>query len=215
MARKILSILLCVLFIGALTTTTAFAATDIDAIAVDNVPVPVDGDKPVYSVRVASPAYGLVDYDEGDWLNGISWTEYDADWEYIKEMTPTSTFVKGNIYVCFVKLQASSGYAFTSAPTVKYNGNVNGNVQNKVADGSTITAYAAFTAIDSIKEIELTVVKPVIGKTPTFATVNTDKYESKNTDPKPTNQANGVVWTNEGTDVNLTVSNPFKADTTY
>jgi len=65
-----------------------------------------------------------------------------------------------------------------------------------------------------IDRVDLTVVKPVIGKTPTFAKVDTTQYYSEKYGTV-SNCSNGVTWTNQDSGVNITVSNPFKADTTY
>ena len=72
---------------------------------------------------------------------------------------------------------------------------------------------AAFAA-QPIDKVELTVVKPVVGKTPTFAKVDTTQYFSEKYGTV-SNCSNGVTWTNQESGVNLTVNNPFKADTKY
>ena len=76
-----------------------------------------------------------------------------------------------------------------------------------------LTAAAADTPITTVALTNW--VRPVIGKTPTFNKINMTEFESSNSSPKLSNQTNGVVWTNEKSGVNLSVSNPFKADTTY
>ena len=72
---------------------------------------------------------------------------------------------------------------------------------------------AAFAA-QTIDKVDLTVVKPVVGKTPTFAKVDTTQYFSEKYGTV-SNCSNGVTWTNQESGVNLTVNNPFKADTKY
>ena len=80
---------------------------------------------------------------------------------------------------------------------------------------SILPAFPAFSAGVMIMEVPLNVVMPTAGKYPTFAKVNDEHYESRNDDPAPASQTNGVVWTNEKTGVNLTISNVFRADCTY
>ena len=80
---------------------------------------------------------------------------------------------------------------------------------------SIIPAFSAFAVGIHLKSLSLDVVMPTVGKFPTFAKVDTELYESKNDDPKPTSQSNGVVWTNETSGVNLTISNVFKEGCTY
>ncbi|MBR5773540.1 MAG: hypothetical protein IKY44_01685, partial [Clostridia bacterium] len=53
-----------------------------------------------------------------------------------------------------------------------------------------------------------------IGKTPTFAKVNADKYYSENF-TGVSNSTNGVTWTNQSSGINLTISNPFKEGNKY
>lgn len=86
-----------------------------------------------------------------------------------------------------------------------------GNIGSKVGF---YVSYQATKALTAIGKVDLTVVKPVVGKTPTFAKVDTTQYFSEKYGTV-SNCSNGVTWTNQSSGVNITVNNPFKEGTKY
>ena len=204
--KKALSFLLVSVMLLCMIPTTAFAASEINIVTVGEILVPLDGFKPDLSGSPGHPAKYSV--------KKIDWSEYDADMEWQRDLEANDTFVKGNYYYVFVTLEAKDGYVFSNNVTA----NVNGSTANKYApkdNGKTIQIYYCFDICKkNIERVDLSIVTPIVGKTPTFAKVNTDEYESKNTSGV-SNQTNGVSCTNQSSGVNLTVSNPFKENTKY
>ena len=208
--KLICTVLAMVFLLGVLPVTTALAAKEmfqINAVAVTGIDVPLAGAKPDFTAEVSSSArYELAE-------NAVVWEEYDEGWEWQSTLTANSTFKKGNWYVVFVKLNPKSGYDFTDTITSTINGNT---ADAGISGGNSREIYASFQCTNTaITQVDLNVVMPTVGQTPTFAKVDTLEYESANNNPKFTNQTNGVVWTNMSTNVNLSVSNPFKKATKY
>ena len=80
--------------------------------------------------------------------------------------------------------------------------------------GKKVQVYTHFESLKPISKVEFNVVMPVIGKTPTFAKVDTAEYYSV-TLSGVSNMTNGVFWRNTMTGTNITVNNPFIADCKY
>lgn len=208
--KKCLSVLLVVLLLACMLPTTVFAVKDqeITIVSVKDILDPLDGQKPDLSGTAAHSTKYTV--------KKISWSEYDSDWDWSRDLEANDTFKIGNYYVVFVTVEAKTGYYFKNAADIT--ATVNGETANKYPpkdDGKTFQFYYSFPLCKkNIERVDLTIVNPVIGKTPTFARINTEEYESKNTSGV-SNQTNGVTWTNQKTNVNITISNPFKADGKY
>lgn len=204
--KKALSIILIAIMLFCIVPTTVFAATEIKIVTVKDILEPLDGFKPDLSGTPGEASKYTV--------KKVEWTEYDDGMEWQRDLTADNTFVKGNYYFVFITLEAKEGYVFSDNITAT----VNGAQANKYAprdNGKTIQIYYCFALCKkNIARVDLTIVNPVVGKTPTFAKVNTDEYESKNKSGI-SNQTNGVSWTNQSSGVNLTVSNPFKENTKY
>ena len=212
MKRKILCLLLSLaLLCSLLPIPAAFAAQPIDKVDIGDITLPVAGEKPDLSATLGST-------DGTHKITRVEWTEYDEGWEWQKDMTADDTFKEGYWYVVFVYLETTSGNTFDNSIVGTINNNpahINGNAVQ--ANGTKVcfyTAYQATTPLTAIDKVDLTVVKPVVGKTPTFAKVDTDQYFSEKYGTV-SNCSNGVTWTNQESGVNLTVNNPFKADTKY
>ena len=209
--KKALCILLTALMILCILPTTVFAAkenfTTINIVTVEDILEPIDGYKLDFS---ATPGHATK-YS----ITKINWSEYDSDWEWERDPEANDTCVKGNYYVVFVTLEAKGSYVFADS---NLTAQINGCSANKYPvqnDGKTVQIYYAFDPCKkNIARVDLTIVNPVVGKTPTFGKVNTDEYESKNTSGV-SNQTNGVTWTNQSSGINLTVSNPFKEGVKY
>ena len=202
-----LAVLLAVVLIPTMNSFAAKEMFEINTVAVTGIDVPLAGAKPDFTAEVSSGArYELAS-------NAVAWDEYDDGWEWQAELSANSTFKKGYWYVVTVTVNAKANYGFDST----INATINGQTANGGTPTSTkVSFYISYQCTDTaITNVALTVVKPAVGKTPTFAKVNTTQYESKNTDPKLSNQANGVVWTNMSTGVNLSSSNPFKESVSY
>ena len=209
--KRTLSILAVTIMLLCMVTPTVFAAkenfTTINVVTVEDILEPLDGYKLDFS---ATPGHATK-YS----ITKINWSEYDPDWEWERDPEANDTCVKGNYYVVFVTLEAKGSYVFADS---NLTAQINGCSANKYPvqnDGKTVQIYYAFDPCKkNIARVDLTIVNPVVGKTPTFGKVNTDEYESKNTSGV-SNQTNGVTWTNQSSGINLTVSNPFKENTKY
>ena len=206
--KKICSLILAAIMImTALPVFNVLAAKEIfllDSVSITGIDIPVEGDSPDMSVISAEPTL----YDAVE----VYWYEYDSDWEWTSDLDSNSKFRAGYYYVVYIKLKAFSNKNFQSSTTATINGKEANKTTPELKD---MTIYTSFMCPEAVSTIDLTVVKPTEGKTPTFAKVNTTQYESKNSEPKLSNQSNGVVWTNEKTGVNLSSSNAFKRDGVY
>lgn len=211
MKRGLCALLVLFLAVALLPVLNTYAAKEnfaISAVSVTGIDVPLAGAKPDFTAEVSSSArYVLAD-------NAVEWVEYDEGWEWTADLTANSTFKKGYWYVVYATVNAKDGYSFNSSVSGSIDGNSAMNSGKPTSEKASF--YFAFQCTDTaITKVELTVVSPAVGKTPTFAKVDTTQYESKNNDPKLSNQTNGVVWTNMSSGVNLTVSNPFKENVNY
>ena len=147
-------------------------------------------------------------------VRSIVWQEYGQDRVQTRTLTAGDTFVIGYYYFVFIELKAVGNYIFDNSSTLKVNGQ--SATFFDIYDGGERAEF--FVQYDpckkNIDKVELTIITPVVGKTPTFAKAEGEGYVSQNIGGI-TNQANGVTWTNQSTGVNLTVNNLFKADTKY
>ena len=207
--KKCLSMVLAVIMLLCLIPTTTVFASTVMMVEIKNIDLPVAGSKPDFSAELGD----LTDVIK---IIKVEWTEYDDGWEWQKDMTANDTFKEGYWYVPFVYLGTEPGHNFDSSVT--------GTINNKTAlisgnsvqeNGTKVCFYTAYQATKApIGKVDLTVVKPVVGKTPTFAKVDATQYFSEKYGTV-SNCSNGVTWTNQSSGVNLTVSNLFKEDTKY
>lgn len=175
-----------------------------------NLTAPVAGAKPSYT-QIKGTGYESNNSrnNASSYKNGIIWQEVDTG----RYLYPDSNdvFKYGMKYMARVMISTTKGYVYTSNPTATVNGKT--AVVDKV-DKEFLSVEYTFTATGTaITKVDLTVPKAIAGKYPSFPKVNTTSYESKNTEPKITNQANGIVWRTGTT--NITVNNLFDANKTY
>lgn len=211
MMKKCLSMILAIVVLLCLMPTTEVFASLVMMVDIDEIDLPVAGNKPDLSATLGN--------DHGTYkITRIEWVEYDEGWEFQRDMTENDTFIEGYWYTVFVTLETTSGNTFGNsvAGTINNeNANMSGSsVHNNGTKVCFYTAYQATRVLTEITNVDLTVVMPVVGKTPTFAKVDTDQYFSEKYGTV-SNCSNGVTWTNESSGVNITVSNPFKEGTTY
>ncbi|MBQ4036730.1 MAG: hypothetical protein IJC84_01230 [Clostridia bacterium] len=216
--KKIIAFLLCLVLAASILPANAFAAS-IASINVDGIALPVDGEKPDFTAVLSGTNAS------SNWavsITKVEWVEYDPDWEWEKDMTANDTFKEGYWYVLYVTLEASAGNSLKSDFVLNINGvkaNLSGSVTQ--SNGAKAVGYISYQGAkgdnrkNPISSVELSVVNPVAGKTPTFAKVDTEKYYSTNHSAWPSYHHNGVAWSNDKTGVALNTSNPFQADTTY
>ena len=209
--KKCLSMaLMLIMLLCLIPTTTVFAST-IMRVEIKNIDLPVAGSKPDFSAELGD----LTDVMK---IIKVEWTEYDDGWEWQKDMTANDTFKEGYWYVIFVYLETNPGHNFGNSVTGTINNKtalISGN--SVQANGTKVcfyTSYQATKALTAIGKVDLTVVKPAVGKTPTFAKVDTTQYFSEKYGTV-SNCSNGVTWTNQSSGVNITVNNPFKEGTKY
>lgn len=211
--KKALSILLVVIILLCMLPTTVFASEQI-IVSVVGIALPVPGQKPDFTAEFPNTYDNLKIYE-------VTWTEYDEDWEWQKDMTANDTFKKNYWYVVTVYVQTvGSGNTFASNAYGYINDNKATNY-TPTDNNTKFTMYTSYQALDSnkvniIDKVDLSVVMPVVGKTPTFAKVNTSKYETSTYGQDfIQGMTNGVIWENETTGNTLNVSNAFQADCTY
>ena len=209
--KKVLSLVLTLIMLLCLMPTTTVFASIVMRAEIKNIDLPVIGEKPDFSAELGS----LSDVMK---ITKVEWVEYDADWEWQKEMTANDTFKEGYWYVVYAYLETEPGHNFGDSVSGTIN-NINAKKDGNAtqANGTKVGFYVSYQAtkrLTVINNVDLTVVKPVIGKTPTFAKVDTAQYVSEKYGTV-SNCSNGVTWTNQGSGVNITVSNPFKEGTKY
>ena len=174
-----------------------------------NLTAPVAGAKPSYT-QVKGTGYESNNSrnNASCYENGIYWLETDTG----TVLYPNKDVFKlGYKYTARVMLSTTKGYVYTSSPTAKVNGKA--VTANKVDKEFLYVDYTFTATGTAINKVDLTIPNAIAGKYPSFPKVNTTSYESKNTDPKLTNQTNGIVWSNGS--VNITVNNLFDANKTY
>jgi len=208
--KKMLTFLLSLVFIIGMIPISASASIIMSA-EIKNIDIPVIGAKPDFSAELENLS-GVMK------ITKVEWVEYDADWEWQKEMTANDTFKEGYWYVVYAYLETELGHNFADSVSGTIN-NINAKKDGNAtqANGTKVGFYVSYQAakrLTVINKVDLTVVKPVIGKTPTFAKKDTAQYVSEKYGTV-SNCSNGVTWTNQSSGVNITVSNPFKAGTKY
>lgn len=208
--KKCISMVLAAIMLLYLIPTTVFAST-IMMVDVENIDLPVAGAKPDLSAQLGSLS-GVMK------ITLVEWSEYDEGWEWQKDMAANDTFKEGYWYVVYVHLETNPGHNFSNSVTGAIN-NTNAKMVGNAtqANGTKVGFYAAYQAtkmMNAIGKVDLTVVRPFVGKTPTFAKVDTAQYFSEKYGTV-SNCSNGVTWTNQSSGVNLSVSNPFKEGVKY
>ena len=209
--KKCLSMALMLIMLLCLMPTTSVFAASVTIVDAENIELPVAEEKPDFSAD-------LPNWSSAHKITGVEWVEYDEGWEWEKDMTANDTFKEGYWYVVYVYFETTSGNNFSETINPHINNEtaqISGPaVQANRTKVSIYKAYQATKALTAIGKVDLTVVKPVVGKTPTFAKVDEAQYFSEKYGTV-SNCSNGVTWTNQSSGVNLTVSNPFKEDTKY
>lgn len=208
--KKCLSLVLTVIMILCLIpTTTVFAAKEnfltLSNVSISGVTTPVVGETPVFNA--ASDETGKYS------VSKVTWAEYDLDFDHIKDMGANDKFREGYYYFVFVTLEAKGAYTFGNNMSQTIN-QKSANKYTPSDGGKKVQVYTHFESLKPISKVEFNVVMPVIGKTPTFAKVDTAEYYSVNLSGV-SNMTNGVFWRNTMTGINITVNNPFKADGKY
>lgn len=147
-------------------------------------------------------------------VKSIIWAEYGQDRNWIRDLKAGDTFVMGYYYFAFIELKAADNYIFDKSSSLTVNGE-KATLYNLYDGGERAEFFFRYDLCKkNIDKVELTIVLPVVGKTPTFAKAEGEGYVSRNIDGI-SNQTNGVTWTNQSTGVNLSVSNPFKEGNKY
>lgn len=209
--KKCLSMVLVVIMLLCLIPTTAVFASTVITVDIGDIALPVAGNTPDLSATLGNT-------DGTHKITLVEWSEYDEGWEWQKDMNADDTFKEGYWYVVYVHLETTSGNTFGNSVIGTINNETAQISGNSVqANGTKVcfyTSYQATKPLTAIDKVDLTVVKPVVGKTPTFAKVDTKQYFSEKYGTV-SNCFNGVTWTNQSSGVNITVNNPFKADTKY
>ena len=160
----------------AITVTYTFGLcndTTIEDIKIVDVPTPVPGEKPVYTVAVSGSGYNITNKNQSDSVyeggkyvdkyfirNGIGWYDVTADnWIY-----ETDTFIAGHDYQCVVYVQTDDGYEFIqdlyANPEVWPTATVNGNAATILKDGSGLTTsqqirYTFVYEVQNVTEVEV------------------------------------------------------------
>ena len=209
--KKLLSMLLVAIMLLCLMPTTSVFAASVTMVDAVNIELPVAEEKPDFSAD-------LPNWSDAHKITGVEWVEYDEGWEWEKDMSANDTFKEGYWYVVYVHFETTSGNKFSETINPHINNEtaqISGPaVQANRTKVSIYKAYQATKATTAISKVDLNVVKPVVGKTPTFAKVDTTQYFSEKYGTV-SNCSNGVTWTNQSNNINITVNNPFKEGSKY
>ena len=211
--KKCISVALAVIMLLCLMPTiSVFAAKEETIKQLDlTITAPADGEKPAYD-KIEGRGYysdnGLQGISTRIYKNGVAWFKNASS--YFSPGT-TAAFEGGKTYTVKINLLAKGNFSFSENVTATVNGKA--ATVERYDDGS-ILVEADLTAETVISKVDLSVVKPVAGKFPTFAKVDTTQYFSEKYGTV-SNCTNGVTWTNQSSGVNLTISNLFKADVKY
>lgn len=216
--KKILSLVLTVIMILCLMPTTSVFAAKEESITnlTLTVTAPQEGAKPVYDEIDGRGYYsdnGLNGVSTRIYKNGIAW--YKSASSYFSPGT-TATFEGNKDYIVKINLLAKGNFKFANNVTATVNGKT-ATVEYSDVDGSVVVSAVLTSTADTktaISKVDLNVVKPVVGKTPTFAKVDTAQYFSEKYGTV-SNCSNGVTWTNQSNNINITVNNPFKEGSKY
>ncbi len=209
--------LVLIMMLCLIPTTSVFAAKEESLTNLTlTVTSPQEGAKPAYD-KIDGRGYysdnGLNGVSTRIYKNGIAW--YKSASSYFSPGT-TATFEGNKDYIVKINLLAKGNFKFAKNVTATVNGK-KATVEYCDADGSVVVSAVLISTADTktvIKKVDLNVVKPIIGKTPTFAKVDTTQYFSEKYGTV-SNCSNGVTWTNQSSGINLTVSNPFKEGVKY
>ena len=216
--KKILSLVLAVIMLLCLMPTTLVFAAKEESITnlTLMVTAPQEGAKPVYD-KIDERGYysdnGLNGVSTRIYKNGIAW--YKSASSYFSPGT-TATFEGNKDYIVKINLLAKGNFKFANNVTATVNGKT-ATVEYSNVDGSVLVSAVLTSTADTktaISKVDLNVVKPVVGKTPTFAKVDTTQYFSEKYGTV-SNCSNGVTWTNQSNNINITVNNPFKEGSKY
>lgn len=216
--KKALSFLLVtVMLLCLMPTTLVFAAKEESITNLTlTVTAPQEGAKPVYD-KIDGRGYysdnGLNGVSTRIYKNGIAW--YKSASSYFSPGT-TATFEGNKDYIVKINLLAKGNFKFANNVTATVNGKT-ATVEYSDVDGSVVVSAVLTSTADTktaISKVDLNVVKPVVGKTPTFAKVDTTQYFSEKYGTV-SNCSNGVTWTNQSNNINITVNNPFKEGSKY
>ena len=216
--KKTLSLVLTVIMLLCLMPTTSVFAAKEESITnlTLTVTAPQEGAKPVYD-KIDGRGYysdnGLNGVSTRIYKNGIAW--YKSASSYFSPGT-TATFEGNKDYIVKINLLAKGNFKFANNVTATVNGKT-ATVEYSDVDGSVVVSAVLTSTADTktaISKVDLNVVKPVVGKTPTFAKVDTTQYFSEKYGTV-SNCSNGVTWTNQSNNINITVNNPFKEGSKY
>ena len=216
--KKFLSLVLAVIMLLCLMPTTLVFAAKEESITnlTLMVTAPQEGAKPVYD-KIDERGYysdnGLNGVSTRIYKNGIAW--YKSASSYFSPGT-TATFEGNKDYIVKINLLAKGNFKFANNVTATVNGKT-ATVEYSNVDGSVLVSAVLTSTADTktaISKVDLNVVKPVVGKTPTFAKVDTTQYFSEKYGTV-SNCSNGVTWTNQSNNINITVNNPFKEGSKY
>ena len=220
----------------AITVTYTFGLcndTIIENITIVDVPKPVLGEKPVYTVAVLETGYHIENrnvsrevYEGGQYVdkyyirNGIAWWDVtNGGYEYVYE---NDVFLPGHDYQCVVYVQTDDGYEFVqdlyTTPEVWPTATVNGNAATILKDGSGLTTnqqvrYTFVYEVQNVSNVEIfDIDTPVGNKAPDYTATlgNAGLYEFATYGY----ELAGFWWYDSEDNV-LTLSNKFVKGETY
>jgi len=220
----------------AITVTYTFGLcndTIIENITIVDVPKPVPGEKPVYTVAVLETGYHIENrnvsrevYEGGQYVdkyyirNGIAWWDVtNGGYEYVYE---NDVFLPGHDYQCVVYVQTDDGYEFVqdlyTNPEVWPTATVNGNAATILKDGSGLTTnqqvrYTFVYEVQNVTEVEVfDIDTPVGNKAPDYTATlgNAGLYEFA-----PYGYELAGFWWYDSEDNVLTSSDKFVKGETY
>lgn len=184
--KKILSLLAVVVMVVCMLPITAFAET-ILYVEVTGIDIPVAGKKPDMTATPKNSNYTVTK---------VSWSEYDEDWEWERDLGANDTFKRGYIYVVFVDLKIKDGSTFGEQNRLNvYINNKKGNNSGPKNNGTTLQIYTHFEVPKSkVSSVSINVTAPIEGAKPSFNQVSGTGYYSNNAGNPVAIYKNGIAW---------------------
>ena len=207
-----------IMIIGMLPAAGVYAGkkTVVNCINVVGVTEPMPGEHPVFYAATDSDACFVdVNADSERFTNGVYWVENTKEGEYVRAMTESDTFREGYDYLIGICIVTASFAEFPNYYTGLLDAVVN-SAKGVVWPGEDfVIVTCTFDCGPVIGSLALTVGGPKVGRSPVFDKIDTVRFESRNDDPAPQGQSNGVIWTENGTGKNLGSGDTFKEETGY
>ena len=208
--KKLISIILCLMFALCLLPLQGFAAP-ITKVELTGIDTPVVGQAPDMKATAGNGYYNLA--------NRIQWKEYNEDKIFQRDLTASDTFRAGHYYAVFVTVFTDSDMPFTSQTTGTIDGKP-AQMQGPQDNGCSIVLIYNFSEIlkEPVTALDLTIPAPVDGEKPDYTKLDGDGYYSDNglNGTSTRIYKNGIAWYKSATSAMTPgTGEAFRADADY